>query len=235
MSGSNSSVRAAAPEGDAPLTFSVHSMPRPEVDDAVRRTARGRRAMLLVLAICAAPVIASYVAYFFVRPEARTNYATLVEPLRPIPPALPLADLQGKRVEAASLRGNWTLVVVGGGACDAPCETHLWQVRQLREALGRDKDRLDKLWLIDDGATPRPELLASIGAGAPTRVLRVDRPALAQWLEPEPGRTLAQHLYVVDPLGNWMMRTPADVDASRFKRDLERLMRASASWQPLRR
>ena len=50
---------------------------------------------------------------------------------------------------------------------------------------------------------------------------------------PAPGRALQDHLYVVDPQGNWMMRFPPGLDAAaaaKAKRDLERLMRASASW-----
>lgn len=56
---------------------------------------------------------------------------------------------------------------------------------------------------------------------------------LADWLAPAAGQALTEHLYVVDPMGHWMMRFPAGLDkagAGRAKRDLERLMRASASW-----
>jgi hypothetical protein len=231
MSGSNLSAPASSADADpAPLSFSVHSMPSPHLEEGGRRTA-GRLKMLLVLFVCALPVIASYIAYFVIRPEGRSNYATLIQPQRPMPTALGLVDLNGTAVAPASLRGNWTLVVVGGGACDARCEKQLWLIRQLREALGRDKDRVDKLWLVDDTAMPKPELLASLAAGTPTRVLRVPGEALGQWLAAEAGQPLAAHLYVIDPLGHWMMRTPVDADASRFKRDLERLLRASAAWQ----
>lgn len=236
MSGSNSSGRAVrAAEADTPMVAAVHGLPAPEHADAAARRV-GRLRMLLVLAVCALPVVGSYVAYYLLPPSGRTNYATLVEPQRPLPAALAFTDLQGRAVDAAALLdGQWTLVVVGGGACDARCEQHLWLVRQLREAMGRDRDRVAKLWIVDDGAAPRAELLATIAAGTPTSVLRADRAALAQWLAPEPGHALADHLYVVDPMRHWMMRTPAGVDASRFKRDLERLLRASASWQPNRR
>ena len=88
------------PETDSPLGLTVHSMPTPALDDAGRRTRSGRVRMLLVLAVCAAPVIASYLAYFLVRPEGRTNYGELVEPLRPIPEDLPFIDLQGGAVKA---------------------------------------------------------------------------------------------------------------------------------------
>ena len=35
---------------------------------------------------------------------------------------------------------------------------------------------------------------------------------------------------LVDPMGEWMMRMPADPDPARLRRDLDRLLRASASW-----
>jgi len=230
MSGSNSSApgSGASLESSAPLSFTVHSMPAPAMaDDVVRRTASGRLKMFIVLLVCAAPVVASYLAYFVIRPEGRTNYSELVEPLRPIPAALPLTDLQGRPVAAESLKGQWLLVVVSGGACDSRCEHYLWLQRQLRETLGREKERVDKVWLIDDAATPRSATLDAI-AGA--TVLRVPRDALAGWLAPAPQRTLEQHVYIVDPLGNWMMRVPVDPEPAKFKRDVEKLLRASAGW-----
>jgi hypothetical protein len=232
MSGSNSS----APGSDvkleplSPLSFTVHSMPSPGLDDAARRTAAGRLKMLLILLVCASPVIASYLAYFVFRPEGRSNYGELIEPQRAIPAALPLTDLHGRAVESNALRGQWLLVVVAGGACDAACEKQLWLQRQLREALGREAQRLDKVWLVDDAQPVRPETLKAVSTGVPATVLRVPREALAQWLVPAQGRRLEQHFYFVDPMGNWMLRAPGDPEPARLKRDIERLLRASASW-----
>jgi hypothetical protein len=205
-------------------------MPSPALDDAARRTASGRVKMLLVLAVCAAPVIASYFTYFVIRPQSRNNYAELITPPREMPPTLPLATLQGEPVRAQSLQRQWLLVVVADAACDAACERHLLLQRQLREALGRDKDRVDKLWLVTDAGTPRAEVMQAIAQGQPATVLRVPHEALARWLAPAAGRRLADHLYLVDPMGQWMMRAPADPDPAKLKRDIERLLRASASW-----
>lgn len=232
MSGSNSSVPGsdAAREAASPLSFTVHSMPSPGVDDGARRTTMGRVKMLLILLVCAAPVIASYFTYFVVRPEGRTNYGELIDPQRPLPESLVFADLQGQPMSAASLRGQWLLVVVSGAACDADCEKRLWLQRQLRETLGREKDRLDKVWFIVDDQPVRTETLQAIQAVAPPTVLRVQRDALAGWLQPAAGQTLEQHFYVVDPLGNWMMRAPGDPEPAKLKRDLEKLLRASSWW-----
>ena len=231
MSGSESSFpTAAAPFGlrDDALALTVHGLAVPRIGDE-RRTRLGRLKMFLVLLVCAAPVIASYLAYFVVRPGARTNYGELIVPPRALPD-LPLADLQGRSVAASSLVGQWLLIVVAGGDCDATCEKALLLQRQLRETLGKEKDRVDKVWFVDDAAPVRPEVLRAIGAGTPAQVLRVPRAALAQWLEAQPGAPLEAHFYVVDPLGRWMMRAPPDPEPARLKRDIERLLRASASW-----
>lgn len=227
MSGSNSSAPVSSDAGEA-FSFTVHSMPTPALDD--KRTASGRLKMLLVLLVCAAPVIASYFTYFVIRPEGRTNYSELVQPQRPLPADLPLTDLQGQLVVPAALKGQWLLVTVAGGACDDACEKRLWLQRQLRETLGREKERLDKVWLVHDGVAPRAQTVQAVQAAGAATVLTVPAEALSKWLEPAAGQRLEDHFYIVDPLGNWMMRVPPNPDAARLKRDLEKLLRASASW-----
>ncbi len=232
MSGSNLSARADS-DAPEPLVLTVHSVAAPDLADpalaARRRTVSGRVKMLLVLLVCAAPVIASYVTYFVIRPEGRSNYGTLILPTRSLP-ELALRTLGGGAVAAASLRGQWLLVAVGPSSCVAGCEQRLYLQRQLREMLGRDRDRLEKVWFVtDDGALPGP-LRAAVEGGVPVTTLRADRDALAHWLAPAPGRALEDHLYLVDPMGEWMMRMPPDPDPARVKRDLERVLRASVSW-----
>lgn len=193
-----------------------------------RRTRTGRVKMLLVLVICAAPVIASYFSYYVLRPQGHAGFGELVQQ-RPLP-AVAATTLQGASIPLPSLKGQWLLVTVAGGACDAQCEQHLYLQRQLRESLGADKDRVDAVWLVSDAQPVRPALLPGLQQAT---VLRVPEAQLAQWLAAQPGHRLADHLYVVDPLGNWMMRFPADMDlasGSKARRDLERLLRASASW-----
>jgi cytochrome oxidase Cu insertion factor (SCO1/SenC/PrrC family) len=217
-----------------PLALTVQSVQPPDLADPTeatrRRTVAGRLRMLLVLAACAAPVVASYLGYYVFKPEARTNYGALVDPPRAWPASLQPTALDGAPVAPAALRDQWLLVAVGPAACDAPCERRLFMQRQLREMLGRERDRLDKLWLVTDAAPLKPELQRALAAAPATTVLRVPAEALARWLEPAAGRALQDHFYVVDPRGQWMLRLPADPDPARVKRDLERLLRASASW-----
>jgi hypothetical protein len=224
MPGSNS--RAPNAEAEA-LSFTVHNVAEPALDS--RRTRNGRLKMLAVLLVCAAPVIASYFTYFVIRPEGRTNYGELILPTKAMP-SLPLRQLDGTAVAADTLKGQWLLVVVGPSTCGEACEKQLLMQRQLREMLGRDRDRLDKVWLVTDGGQPAAALRAAAEAAPSVQILQVEREALAGWLSPADGHSLEQHLYVVDPMGDWMMRMPADPEPARVKRDLERLMRGSSGW-----
>ncbi|WP_394789201.1 hypothetical protein [Rhodoferax sp.] len=236
MSGSKLSDASSFPPKtgsleDHPLGLTVHSLPTPQeaVGDAGRRTVLGRWKMLAVMLTCAAPVIASYFTYYVVRPEGRRNFGALIDPQRPLPDQAAVA-LDGQASSLKALKGQWLLLSVAGGACDEACQKHLYLQRQLRETLGKEKDRVDWVWLVNDDA-PVPEALRPALKGA--TVLRVDAAQLSQWLAPEASHQLAEHLYLVDPIGNWMMRFPANLDlatASNAKRDLDRLLRASSSW-----
>lgn len=224
-----STSTAPSPSSRDPLVqLSVHSLPEPD-QALVRRTRMGRIKMLLVWAVCAAPVLASYFMYYVVRPEGRTNHGELILPPRPLPAAelLPLTDLQGRTVAAASLKGQWLLVTVAPGACDTACEKHLYLQRQLREMLGRDKDRVDRVWLVSDNAPVRAALLPALERAW---VLRSPGQGISQWLQPEAGQPVTAHLYLVDPRGDWMMRFPAAADPAKIKKDLLRLMKANESW-----
>jgi hypothetical protein len=217
-----------------PLGLTVHDIAAPDLGDADlaarHRTKQGRLRMLLVLAVCAAPVIASYLTYFFIRPDTRSNYGQLVLPTRSLPEDLALTRLDGTAVAARSLRGQWLLVAVGPATCDAACDQRLFAQRQFREMLGRERERVDKVWLITDKAPLSPALAAAIAAKPEVTALRVDPQALGRWLAPAAGQALPDHLYIVDPMGEWMMRLPSQPDPGKTKRDLERLLRASASW-----
>jgi len=210
--------------------MTVHTLPLAVVDERERRTWSGRLQMALILLVCAAPVIASYWAFYIARPSGSgAAYGTLIQPTVAMPD-LPATDLQGAGVPLRTLRGQWLLIVVGPAACDAGCEQRLLLQRQLREMLGRERDRVDKVWLITDEAPLTPQLQQALAAAPAATALRVRPDAVRAWLKPDAGRSLEQHLYLVDPMGEWMMRIPVAPDPSKVKRDLERLLRAAASW-----
>jgi len=216
------------------VSLTVHRVAGPDLSNTgiadPARTRVGRLKMLLVLLICASPVIASYLTYFVIRPEGRTNYSTLILPTRSLPAGLNLRTLDGGPVAPKSLHGQWLMVTVGLAACDAACEQRFFMQRQLREMMGRERARVDKVWLVTDDAPVSAALRESLGGKAPVTVLRADGAAVARWLEAEAGHELSEHLYIVDPMGEWMMRVPAKAEPARVKRDIDRVLRASAFW-----
>jgi hypothetical protein len=142
-------------------------------------------------------------------------------------PAIHGTDVNGESVPLTQLKDQWLFISVADSACDEACNQHLFLQRQLREGLGKEKERLDWVWLRTGGAALSGTLKE---ATAKATVLHVDEAELAAWLQPAPGNRLADHLYVVDPIGNWMMRFPANADPVKIKRDLLQLLRASAFW-----
>lgn len=232
MSGSKLSKHVEKNElSDAPLGMTVHALPQPgEVAQAdEQRTHSGRWKMLALLLVCAAPVIASYFTYYVVRPEARRHYGELVTPQLDLPAASAL-NLQGQSVDLKSLKGQWLLVAVGSGDCKEVCQENLYFQRQLREIMGKEKDRMERVWVLTDDAPVDAALLPALNQA---HVLRVPPDTVKTWLSPAAGQAVEDHLYVIDPMGHFMMRFPAHMDvagASKAKKDLDRLMRASASW-----
>jgi len=183
------------------------------------------RLLYLVLAVCAAPVLASYVAYYLLPPTGRTNYGELITPQRPLPP-LTLRELDGRPVAPASLRGRWLMVQVDGGDCNEVCQRKLWRMRQVRLTSGKDAERVERVWLISDSA-PLPTIVMREYEG--TRLLRADVTELKAFLLPpaDAGSELADHIWMIDPLGNLMLSWPKEADPNRMKRDLAKLLKAS--------
>lgn len=225
MSGFNSSAPTVAPSDD-PVALTVHSMPDPQ---SLQRQRVGRWRMLLVVAVCAAPVIASYFSFYVLKLNGSAN-GDLITPTVDMPADLALRDLNGQPVSVESLKGQWLLTVVQDAACDAACEKLLFEQRQLREMLGKERDKLDKLWLIPDDAALRPEVQQAVTQGVPVTVLRAPRAQIEAWLKPAAGATLGDHLFLIDPMGRWMLRSEAKPEPIRVKSDLNRLLKANAGW-----
>ena len=205
---------------------------------------RGRWKLFLVLAICAAPLVFSYITYYLIKPTGRTNYGTILDPREyPVPPLIATAasvaaatnggtgDTGGNVTSvtgAAGLdayKGKWIMLQVSASACQAACQTGLTNMRQLRLTQGKDMDRLERVWLVPDQRPIETLLLREFDG---VHVLRVDAKIVAGWLPAEPGTTMEDRLYLIDPLGNLMMRYTVDANPNKVKKDLIKLLKASS-------
>ncbi len=202
-----------------------------------------RAKLLFIIALFALPIIASYLAYFVWRPTGGVkNYGVLL-PVQTLPESVRLDPVTGGApITLKTLRGKWLLVQADPAACDNTCEAKLYAARQVRLMQGRDQTRLERLWILSDGGVPKPTLQQNYAGG----LFVVDKarallPALAaadQYAARFPADARqapdGQGVYLIDPLGNLIMRWPVSADAERIQKDIkhmhkdiERLLRAS--------
>jgi len=198
------------------MSLSASSEPVPGAAEDRRR---GRRIAFVILALCAAPTVAAWLAYFVWQPQSRLNYGELIE-ARPISDP-ELRRLDGSAFRLSQLRGRWVLLQIDSGACAEGCGKKLLYMRQVRLAQGKDAGRIERMWLLADGAPPDAALLRDHEG---LRVARAPGPLLAEF---PAARSPYYHIYLLDPLGNLMLRFPSDPDAQRMVKDLARLLRAS--------
>ena len=202
----------------------------------------GRLKMLLLFLVCAAPVVASYVTFYFVKPDQRINYGELLE-IKPLPDAA-LTLLDGKPFKLSEFNGKWLLLTLDGGECADACTKKLYNMRQVRTALGKDRDRVERAWIITDDAQLSTMTMREYDG---TRMLRTRDSAL---LRAFPAAAMAvngatnatnnatnnansakgipsDHIYLIDPLGNLVLRFPKNEEPARMKKDLDRLLKYS--------
>ncbi|QOY95342.1 cytochrome C oxidase subunit I [Massilia sp. UMI-21] len=191
--------------------------------DKLRRA--GRWKLFAVLLVCAAPLILSYLTYYVIKPSGRTNYGTLIDPrTRPIPP-MPSTTLDGRPEQLEQYAGKWIMLKVGGGECREACQKQLFAMRQWRLMQGKNMDRIERVWLVLDD---QPLDTMTIRQYDGMHLLRAPADTVGKWLPAEPGTQPSEHIYLIDPLGNLMMRFPADPDVRKVYKDIAKLLKASA-------
>ena len=211
-------------------------IPASQTDASVlnAQTRRGRIQMLLLLLACAAPVIASYLAYYVFKPEGgKTNFGTLVQPVQDMNPAW--FDIP--------FNGKWTLLVARpAGDCtikNESCLEVLFLMRQLRIAVGRESGRVQLVWVNTDGKAVDPEVLLAYDqktAGFQIVDLPVDpklRTEFDAWLNRD---GVGQKIQLIDPSPAKMMIFPVSNSPKEFgsmKKDLEKLLRLNRKGEKL--
>lgn len=190
-----------------------------------------RLKLLVLIAFCVAPMGIVIYAGLTAAPRPKASAGELIQP--PMArPELKEEAVFGSANAFSALQGRWLLVSVAGGRCDEACGRRLFIQRQLWTLMDKERSRLQTVWIINDREPMNPALEDKLKDEV---VLRVQDQRLANWLQAAPGKSLAQSFYLVDPQGQWMMRFPADASLAveeTIKKDLERLLKASATWGP---
>lgn len=180
----------------------------------------------LLLAICVLPIIAATALYLLWTPTRFVNNGELLEPV-------PLAEVilsrsGGGQFAFSELSGRWTFVSIDDALCDDHCQKKLYLMRQIRLTQGKDAERIERIWLIRDGTQPSPQILVEYDG---TRAVAL---AAGQSLRRFPSDgSVVDYIYLIDPFGNLMMRFPLDIDPSRMKKDIAKLLRISSGWRQI--
>jgi hypothetical protein len=174
-----------------------------------------RRTLLLLVAMFFVPLAAAFALYYGSswRPGGLTNNGELYSPARPLPES------------AKPLLGKWTLVYVGNGSCDDDCKTALVFARQTRLSLNQEMERVNRALLSTD-ACCNLEYLDQEHKGI--KVFDVSEEAQrTELLSVLQATDLSHSLFVVDPLGNLVMRYDVRKSPKGLLTDLKKLLKLS--------
>lgn len=190
---------------------------------------RSRAQIWIVVALFFAPLALAFLLYYGAggwHPSGSTNHGELISPPRPLP-SVTLPTPGGTPLAPETWHGKWTLLYIGDGRCDGRCRAALMLMRQTRLALNADMTRVQRIFLATGNCCDRgyldaehPDLaiaLADNDAGATL---------LAAFPDAQPAAD--SFIYVIDPLGNLMMRhVPQPPPAKGLLEDLRRLLKLS--------
>ncbi|HRJ51393.1 MAG TPA: SCO family protein [Candidatus Thiothrix moscowensis] len=200
------------------------------VEGVAQPPKRSNRTLWILIAVCAFPYLAGWL-YFQFRAElpvpATTNFGTLLSPVRAVGD-LPLVGLDGATFNTADLRGKWVLMTVADSACAAACQKNLYNLRQVRKAMGNERRRVERL-LVLTNTDSLPALQAQLHEHEGMKVAKGPTTSVQQWqaVLPNPNPVAEDGLYILDPLGNVMMSYPPDFNGELIIKDLRRLLKVS--------
>ena len=180
-----------------------------------------KRKLLLLMGLMIAPIALSYLLFFWGgAPSGSVNYGELIEVK--VLPDVALRKTDGVTFNISQLRGKWIMLVVDSGVCDESCRKKLYYMRQVRLMQKTEMERIERVWLIDDGRIPETSITEDFKG---TVLINAKDNELLKAIPAKISQH--DHIYMIDPLGNLMMRFPKDVDPSLMAKDLKRLLKVS--------
>lgn len=173
------------------------------------------------MTVMIAPIALSYMLFYWGTPSGRVNYGELIKVKKALPDVA-LRKTNGVTFNISQLRGKWIMLVVDSGECGESCRKKLYYMRQIRLMQKNEMERIERVWLIDDDKIPETDIKedfkGTIFINAQDNKLLKEIPAKI---------SRHDHIYMIDPLGNLMMRFPKDIDPSKMAKDIKRLLKVS--------
>lgn len=190
-----------------------------------------RRVLVLLFFVFALPAVVATLMYLTEwRPSSTGNHGELIQPARFIEDRA-MQSIDGKPVKLSELQGKWTMVYFDTAACPEECVKQLYSMRQTHIAQGKDQDRVQRIFILTD-AIAVDTLPAKMADYPDMRVLTGEKTVLAKLTRDFGIDALPElekrSIYLLDPMGNLMMRYVPGTDPAGMRKDLVRLLKYSS-------
>ena len=183
-------------------------------------SAAGRRQLLLIAAVFAVPLMLAAWMYYFDRslaPDSGTNKGELLLPIVNLNAELASSDIHN------NVSNQWLMLYVNTSDCGSACDKALVRLRQSRLMLGKDRGRIERVFLHGDSA---PDTVA-IEQQYSGLITMTDKDLNLLLEEKQPTELQPGGLYLIDPLGNLVMYFPPNLDPKEMVGDIKHLLKLS--------
>jgi hypothetical protein len=180
-----------------------------------------RRKFVLLLVLLFSPVVISYTLFFMGYRPGSVNYGDLIE-IEKLTGSAGVTQDTNKILRIKDLHGKWVMLTIDSGNCDEACQLKLYYMRQVRTMQNKEMNRIERLWLVDDNEKADPELLKNYEG---TLFVNARDSELLEQIPTQESRR--KHIYLIDPMGNLMMRFPENLEPRKMSDDIKRLLHVS--------
>lgn len=198
------------------------------VNNAIGDKKRNPYTVWFVVMAFIVPVALAYIMFFFVEVKSFINHGEILKPIVHIVD-FKLTNDKNELIEKSDLTYKWRLISFLGKDCDETCEARIFDSRQIHASLGKNRHRIYRMFIHLE---PPGEALQKLINEKYDSVIRVNGntqeiiDALGVNVRDDAGIT-NNETYIMDPMGNVMMRFTQDQPNKEFLYDLKKLLKAS--------
>ena len=189
---------------------------------------KSRIYLIAIIALFFGPLLIAWLLVGRWQPGGSVHHGELLNPAQPIV-SFSAQRLDGTQLTDKDLYGHWTLLFLNPQSnCAQDCRTQLYNMRQARLALGKNMQRAQTVLLTRvSPSIDFQQWLAQEHSAMSAATLEPQSAAAAFFLQAFPTRNEEAWIYLLDPLGNLLMRYPSDINPKGILEDLKRLFKYS--------
>ena len=174
-----------------------------------------------------APVVASYTLYFLgFSPPAFSNKGELLDPIVDVKAFSLMDDARQLLVRDDITVHKWHMIIFTGAECDEACNQALYNMRQINIAVGKHANRLRRL--VVHLEQPDAAFRALVSKEYPdARHAYASDKVIEAALQGVGADFRDNEIYIMDPLGNIMLRFTREQSYKDLMHDLNKMFKVS--------